>query len=59
MSFKFTKLSLTSKLLIIFSFLLLFLWLIPNTVKYYENLNQYNSKKSSLKAWGYQNSSKI
>jgi len=49
MSFKFTKLSLTSKLLIIFSFLLLFLWLIPNMLNYYENLNQYNSKKNSLK----------
>jgi len=49
MSFNFIKLSLINKLLIIFSFLLLFLWLIPNMVNYYENLNQYNSKKSSLK----------
>jgi hypothetical protein len=48
MSLKFTSLSLISKLAIILSFLALFLWLIPNVVNYYENLNQFTSKKSSL-----------
>jgi cell division protein YceG involved in septum cleavage len=48
MSLKFKSLSLLSKLLIIFSLLLLFLWVVPTILNYYENLNQYNSKKSSL-----------
>ena len=48
MSLKFTSLSLLSKLLIILSLLLLFLWVVPTVLSYYKNLNQYNSKKSSL-----------
>jgi len=48
MSLKFTSFTLVSKLLIILSFLVLFLWVVPNIVSYYENLNQYESKKRSL-----------
>lgn len=46
------KMSLTTKILFILALLILFVWVIPNMVSYYENMHKYEAKVKALDSIG-------
>ncbi len=42
------KMSIVTKIFLLFSIVILFLWVIPTTTSYYKNRNRYNQEKEKL-----------